>query len=72
MARTTVNIDGELLDQARRALGTKAVTTTVNAALAAAVRQARLEAFDVRLFDVTDEEIAEVRRDRTGGASPST
>lgn len=66
-----MNIDDDLLDQARQGLGTKAVTTTVNAALAAAVRQARLEAFDVRLFDVTDEDIAEARRGHTGGASSS-
>lgn len=64
MARTTVNINDELLREAQRALGTVGVSATVNAALAATVRQARLAGFDVHLFDVTDEDIADARRDR--------
>lgn len=47
-------------------LGTSGVSETVNAALAAAVRQARLAAFDVRAFDIEDEDIVAARSDRRG------
>lgn len=66
MSRTTVTLDDVLLDDARRLLGTTGVSETVNAALAMAVRHARLAAFDVRLFDVTDDDIATARADRAG------
>lgn len=66
--RTTVTLDQALLDDARRLLGTSGVSETVNAALALAVRQARLAAFDVRLFDITDDDIEEARADRFGAA----
>lgn len=67
MARTTVSVDDELLQEARRALGTTGISDNgqrVNAALAAAVRQAGLAEFDVRLFDITDDELATARADR--------
>ena len=64
MTRTTVNIDDELLSEAQQTLGTAGISATVNAALAATVRQARLAAFDVRMFDVTDQDVADARRDR--------
>lgn len=66
MSRTTVTLDDVLLDDARRLLGTSGVSETVNAALALAVRQARLAAFDVRLFDITDDDIATARAERSG------
>lgn len=66
--RTTVTLDEMLLDDARRLLGTTGVSDTVNAALVVAVRQARLAAFDVRLFDITDDDLAEARTDRFGAA----
>lgn len=70
--RTTVSLDDDLLHEARQALGTTGVSDTVNAALAATVRQAKLAGFDVRVFDVTDDDIAEVRAERpASGASPS-
>lgn len=62
--RTTVNIDDASLKAARDALGTKGPTETVNGALAKVARQARLRDFDVRGFDVTDEDIAAGRADR--------
>lgn len=68
MARTTVNVDEVLLQDARAALGTEGLTETVNAALAAAARRHRLSAFDVQRFDVTDQDIAAARRDRLGGS----
>ena len=64
--RTTVNVDGELLEAARQALGTDGVSETVNAALGDVARRAKLETFDVRAFDVTDADIAASRRDRLG------
>lgn len=65
MTRTTVTLDDALLDDARRLLGTTGISSTVNAALAAAVRHARLAAFDVRLFEITDDDLAEARAERT-------
>lgn len=62
--RTTVNLDVEVLEEARRALGTDGVSETVNAALADVARRVAIRRFDVRLFDVTDEDIAVSRRDR--------
>lgn len=44
MTRTKVNIDEELFGEAQRALGTAGVSATVNAALAAVVRQHALPA----------------------------
>ncbi len=64
--RTTVNIDDASLAAARDALGTKGLTETVNRALEEVARQARLRSFDVREFDVTDENIAIGRADRLG------
>lgn len=65
--RTTVNIDGELLEAARRALATEGVSETVNAALGDVARRAQLGSFDVRAFDIADEDIALARRDRLSG-----
>ncbi len=65
MARTTVSVDDELLQEARHVLGTTGISDTVNAALAAAVRQAGLAEFDVRLFDIADDELATAREDRS-------
>jgi hypothetical protein len=60
--RTTVNLDEELLDAARRALGTDGVSDTVNAALSDVARRVAIRGFDVRVFDITDEDIAVSRR----------
>ena len=62
--RTTVNLDPGALDAARRALGTDGVSDTVNAALSDVARRVAIGRFDVRLFDVTDDDIALARRDR--------
>ncbi len=63
--RTTVNIDDASLRAAQDVLGTTGLTETVNAALAEVARHARLQSFDVRNFDVTDEDIAAGRAART-------
>ena len=65
MTRTTVTLDDHLIEDARRLLGTSGISETVNAALAVAVRQARLAAFDVRRFEITDDDIATARADRS-------
>ena len=62
--RTTVNIDIASLETARDALGTKGVSETVNRALEEVSRRARLRLFDVRTFDLGDEDIAKARADR--------
>lgn len=67
MTRTTVSVDDVLLAEARTALGTAGVSDTVTAALAAAVERARLAEFDVHLFDLTDEDLADARSDRLSG-----
>lgn len=62
--RTTVDIDPESLDAAKRALGTEGVSETVNAALSDVARRVAIRRFDVALFDVTDEDLALSRKDR--------
>jgi len=65
MTRTTVNIDDALLSGARRVLGTKGVSDTVNAAMSVVVRRAARDAFTINDFDITDADLADSRRDRT-------
>lgn len=64
MSRTTVSVDDDLLRDASQALGTRGISETVNAALAAAVRQAKRAAFDVRRFDSTDDDVVAVGADQ--------
>lgn len=64
MTRTTVDVDDRALDAARRELGTKGLSETVNAALREAVRHRALRDFDVvRDVDGTPREVAEGRSD---------
>jgi len=59
MTRTTVDVDDQELEAARRELGTKGLSETVNAALRDAVRRRVLRDFDVlRDIDGTPEEVA--------------
>jgi Arc/MetJ family transcription regulator len=62
MTRTTVDVDDLALDAARRELGTKGLSETVNAALREAARRRVLQGFDVRRdIDGTPEEVREGR-----------
>lgn len=62
MTRTTVDVDDRALDAARRELGTKGLSETVNAALREAARRRALRDFDVvRDLDGTPQEVAEGR-----------
>jgi len=59
MTRTTVDVDERALDAARRELGTKGLSETVNAALRDAARHRALKGFDVvRDVDGTPHEVA--------------
>jgi Arc/MetJ family transcription regulator len=59
MARTTVDVDQQALDAARRELGTNGLSDTVNAALRDAARRPVLKGFDVvRDVDGTPQEVA--------------
>lgn len=59
MTRTTIDVDERALDAARRELGTKGLSETVNAALRDAARRRTLKGFDVlRDVDGTPEEVA--------------
>lgn len=59
MARTTVDVDDLALEAARRELGTKGLSETVNAALRDAARRRTLKGFDVvRDVDGTPQEVA--------------
>ena len=62
MTRITVDVDDRALDAARRALGTKGLSETVNAALREVARRRELRSFDLRLdIDGTPEEVREGR-----------
>ena len=62
MTRTTVDVDERALAAARRELGTKGLSDTVNAALREATRRRVLQGFDVRRdIDGTPEEVREGR-----------
>lgn len=62
MTRTTVDVDDRALEAARRELGTKGLSETVNAALRETTRRRVLRGFDVRRdLDGTPEEVREGR-----------
>lgn len=62
MARTTVDVDERALAAARRELGTKGLSETVNAALRETARRRVLQGFDVRRdIDGTPREVREGR-----------
>jgi Arc/MetJ family transcription regulator len=62
MTRTTVDVDEQALNAARRELGTKGLSETVNAALRDTARRRALKDFDVvRDIDGTPREVAQGR-----------
>jgi Arc/MetJ family transcription regulator len=62
--RTTINLDSELVAQAREALQAKNTTDTVHAALRAVVRRDRLRRLAERDWGMTLEDLEEMRRSR--------
>jgi Arc/MetJ family transcription regulator len=64
--RTSLNIDLDLVAEARAILGTRGTTDTVTRALEEIVRRAKLRALAAETFeDLTPEALAELRRTRT-------
>ncbi len=64
VTRTTINLDMELVAQARGVLGTGNTTDTVHAALRDVVRRDRLRRLSEREWDFTLEDLKEMRRSR--------
>jgi Arc/MetJ family transcription regulator len=64
--RTSLNLDLDLVAEARAILGTHGTTDTVNRALAEIVHREKLRALAAETFeDLTPEALAELRRTRT-------
>jgi len=64
--RTSLNLDLDLLAEARAILGTRGTTDTVTRALEETVRREKLRALAAETFeDLTPEALAELRRTRT-------
>jgi Arc/MetJ family transcription regulator len=62
--RTTINLDAELVSQAREVLETANTTDTVHGALREIVRRDRLRRLAEREWGMTLEELEEMRRSR--------
>jgi Arc/MetJ family transcription regulator len=62
--RTTINLDAELVAQAREVLQTKNTTDTVHGALRDVVRRDRLRRLAERDWGMTLEDLKEMRRSR--------
>jgi len=64
--RTSLNLELELVAEARKALGTKGTTDTIHRALEDVVRRKRLlELAEERFDDLTPAALDELRRTRT-------
>jgi Arc/MetJ family transcription regulator len=70
--RTSINLDFDLVAQAKEVLNTTETTETIHRALSEVVRQARLQRLAGRRFDVRHADLDELRRPRTNEASPIT
>jgi Arc/MetJ family transcription regulator len=62
--RTTINLNAELVTQAREVLKTKNTTDTVHGALREVVRRDRLRRLAERDWGMTLEDLKEIRRSR--------
>jgi Arc/MetJ family transcription regulator len=62
--RTSLNLDTDLVAQAREALGTSGTTETVHRALAEAVRREHLRRLAQWRFDDLEEALEQLRRPR--------
>lgn len=68
--RTSINLDIELVEQAKLVLDTRETTETIHRALNEVVRQSRLHRLVGRRFDFSDLDLAELRRPRADDAAP--
>ena len=72
--RTSMNLDFELVDEAKEVLGTTETTETIHKALKEVVRNERLRRLSRRRFDFSNEELKTLRGSRSedeGGAGVS-
>jgi Arc/MetJ family transcription regulator len=66
MKRTSLNLQLELVAEARQVLGTKGITDTIHRALEEVVRRGRLRALAGERFDdLTPESLDQLRATRT-------
>jgi hypothetical protein len=65
--RTSLNLDFELLNEAKGILHTSETTETIHRALEDVVRNARLQRLVSRRFELSDEEREQLRTPRTAG-----
>jgi Arc/MetJ family transcription regulator len=63
--RTSINLDYELVEEAKFILDTRETTETIHRALSEVVRQARLQRLVRRRFDFSDLDLDDLRRSRT-------
>lgn len=64
--RTSLNLELDLVAEARKVLGTNGTTDTIHRALEDVIRRDRLRSLAERTFeDLTPEALAELRRTRT-------
>ena len=68
--RTSLNLDFDLLDEAKEVLETRETTETIHRALKDVVRHARLRRLLARRFELSPEELEELRTPRTAGLPP--
>jgi predicted nucleic acid-binding protein len=68
--RTSLNLDFDLVEEAKGILDTRETTETIHRALSEVVRQARLQRLTRRRFDFRDADLADLRRSRTEESAP--
>ncbi len=68
--RTSLNLDLDLVAEAKRVLKTGGTTETIHRSLEAVVRQARLQRLARRRITVSEEELAALRTPRTADSAP--
>jgi Arc/MetJ family transcription regulator len=66
--RTSLNLDLDLVAEAKEVLETTETTETVHRALNEVVRQARLRRLAQRRIAMSDRELAQLRRPRSAGS----
>jgi Arc/MetJ family transcription regulator len=69
LARTSVNLDFALVDEAKGVLGTKETTETIHKALKEVVRSERLRRLSRRRFDFSNEDLDALRISRSENAA---
>jgi hypothetical protein len=67
--RTSLNLDFDLVARAKDVLGTTATTETIHEALREVVRQARIRRLAAHRFDMTPDQLEQLRAPRTASAS---